>query len=113
MENLVTFSRGSLRGTIKRKKFEAFAEILTTEVICKPVHSKIEIYEFIKHVELLLYWCDEFDNLYFFYKIGERLFAIRYYVYFGSTEISDIEITNETKLKACNWGYIQVFIPHI
>jgi hypothetical protein len=113
MENLITFSRGNLIGTIKRKKFEAFAEILPTEVICESVDSKSAIDEFIKRMDLFFYSTEEFDNLYFFYKSKEMFRAVHYNTCWGNTTIKDIEITKDTKLKACNWGYIQVFVPRL
>lgn len=110
MEDLTSFCRTSSDGKIMfAKGYEAFGEVPVTDLQIVPM-DKVAIDEFLKRMDATLYCLNEVVYLYFFYKIGENLRAVRYSNYRGRTEITE-DIAVGKKLEADDAGKICVFVP--
>lgn len=112
MKKILSFSRSALSGTIVNYTgYKPFGEIPIKDIKIKECSSKDSIDAFLEKMDFFFYMTNEIDNLYFFYKKQDELRAVRYSIYFGMTEITDILV--EENLTACHWGMVQIFTTDI
>lgn len=110
MENLISFCRTGYDGKImKAKGYGRYGEVPVKDLEVKPM-DKSDIDNLLRRMDFTFYCLNEVTYLYFFYKLSERLQAVRYSNYFGMTEITG-DIAVEETLKADDHGGICVFVP--
>ena len=110
MENLMSFTRTGNDGKIMLAKGYGYFGEVPIEDLQVSFMEKRAIDDFLKRMDNTLYYLNEVVYLYFFYKVAEKVLAVRYSNYLGSTEIIENIAVTET-LEADDHGRICVFVP--
>lgn len=110
MEDLISFCRSGYDGKImKAKGYDYHGEVSVRDLHVQPM-DKGDIDNLLRRMDFTFYCLNEVTYLYFFYKLGNTLQAVRYSNYYGCTEITE-NIAVEETLKADDCGGICVFVP--
>ena len=113
MEKLISFCRTCCNNgkIMLAKGYKNFGKVPVKDLEINPMDKKT-IDDFLKKMDLTLYFLNEVNYLYFFYKVDKNLLAVRYSSYYGDITITE-DITVTENLEADYNGEICVFVPEL